>query len=112
MGNWHQMETNEIGEPNEEIYPEIETLEPVAEEIYSEGFDSERIVAEETVGEDVRGEIIVDEIENDNTEYLADMDESKVTADLLDRKSIYLESEMKRISEEEASEKNDLDNLI
>lgn len=91
------MEQNEIGLPAEENYSEIlpsrDSEENLSEEI---PIDSEEIVA-----------INVDE----KNDFEIEIEENKVTADLLDRKSIYLENELKTLEEEENSNSEDLENL-
>ena len=91
------MEQNEIGLPAEENYSEIlpsrDSEENLSEEI---PIDSEEIVA-----------INVDE----KNDFEIELEENKVTADLLDRKSIYLENELKTLEEEENSNSEDLENL-
>lgn len=91
------MEQNEIGLPAEENYSEIlpsrDSEENLSEEI---PIESEEIVA-----------INVDE----KNDFEIEIEENKVTADLLDRKSIYLENELKNLEEEENSNSEDLENL-
>lgn len=91
------MEQNEIGLPAEENYSEIlpsrDSEENLSEEI---PIESEEIVA-----------INVDE----KNDFEIELEENKVTADLLDRKSIYLENELKTLEEEENSNSEDLENL-
>lgn len=91
------MEQNEIGLPAEEnfsdILPSRDSEENLSEEI---PIESEEIVA-----------INVDE----KNDFEIELEENKVTADLLDRKSIYLENELKTLEEEENSNSEDLENL-
>ena len=91
------MEQNEIGLPAEEnfsdILPSRDSEENLSEEI---PINSEEIVA-----------INVDE----KNDFEIELEENKVTADLLDRKSIYLENELKTLEEEENSNSEDLENL-
>ena len=90
------MEQNEIGIPSEENFREEIISNPLEESLKdevlagSEGF--------ETLSD------------NDESEFMIE-NEEKITADLFDRKSIYLENEMKNNIEEESAEPEDLDRI-
>ena len=91
------MEQNEIGQPVDDNYPEL-----------TPSLDLEEIIAEENYEEE---QVVVENIDFETDD--SEIDERKVTADLLDRKSIYLENEMKKnLSEEENSDSEDLENLL
>ncbi len=85
----------------EEIVNEISPLHEAEKNLFEEFQQvSEEIVAEKI---DVR------DYENDSFEI--DMEEKKITADLIDRKSIYIENELKNLAEEENTETEDPGNL-
>lgn len=94
------MEQNEIGLPSDESMSE--NLELVStEEIHpSESQpESEEIIAE-----------MVEVKEDENYSFESDVEERRVTADLLDRKAIYIENELKNLAEEESTDSEDLEN--
>ena len=94
------MEQNEIGLPSEESLSE--NMEPsFSEEIplLEAPIESEDFVTEMVDGKD-----------DENYSFEIDLEEKKVTADLLDRKAIYIENELKNLAEEESTDSEDLDN--
>ena len=95
------MEQNEIGLPSEESLSEnLETASSVEMLPLETHSESEEIVAE-----------MVDVKEDEIYSFESDVEEKKVTADLLDRKAIYIENELKNLAEEEESkDSEDLEN--
>ena len=90
------LEQNVIG-PSEENYNEKLLIQDSEENLYNE-IQS-------------RPEEKVELVEDETERFDVEKEENKITADLLDRKSIYLENEMKNLAEEEKSDAEDLENI-
>ena len=94
------MDQNEIGNPSEESLSENTELVSSEEFLLLETQpESEEIIAE-----------MVEVKDDENYSFESDAEEKKVTADLLDRKAIYIENELKNLAEEESTDSEDLEN--